>query len=468
MNKRFINLLGILCACPTLLVAQDVEDTTNMVLNPSFEEYEKCPESTIDDDKTHRLIPHWTYPSATTPDYFNKCGKDIVKVPDNFAGYSYPHSGNGYMGSLLTGSSAGSRLEWREYIQGELKKPMKAGVVYCVSFWYKLANRSMFAVDQMSVYFTEQKIANGNETSLNYTPQLNNESGLFLDNTDEWKHYCMLYTAAGNESFFIVGNFKNYDNTNYVVTGKNSQSKTGKSYAYYFFDDFEIRPLTDCEVCACVPKGLETVIVDSVYTGGLDPVTGKIQRIIDDGVISLGISGGTPPYKVEWSNGATGQKLTNLPAGTYTYNVSDQNNCHNSGKVVFVQPEIPEDPFTDGLRNIEEGSALILNNIFFETGKSTLLPQSNAELDKIAEFLAEGTVSQIEISGHTDNVGSDELNLKLSQARAQAVVNYLVSKGINANMLQAKGYGKTRPIDTNLTEQGKSNNRRVEFFVLKK
>ena len=136
--------------------------------------------------------------------------------------------------------------------------------------------------------------------------------------------------------------------------------------------------------------------------------------------------------------------------------------------MVFVQPEIPEDPFTDGLRNIEEGSALILNNIFFETGKSTLLPQSNAELDKIAAFLAEGTVSQIEISGHTDNVGSDELNLKLSQARAQAVVNYLVSKGISASMLQAKGYGKTRPIDTNLTDQGKSNNRRVEFFVLKK
>ena len=464
MNKRFINLLGILCACPALLVAQEIEDETNMVLNPSFEKYEKCPEGYIYNDKSHRLIPHWTYPSFTTPDYFNKCSTGEVKVPDNFAGYSQPHSGNGYMGAILTGSDR----DYREYIQGELKTPMKAGQVYCVSFWYKLANGSMFAVDQMSIYFTEQKIENGNTTYLSYNSQLNNESGLFLDNTDEWKHYCMLYTAAGNESFFILGNFKNYDNTNYVVTGKDVQNKKGKKYAYYFFDDFEIRPLTDCDVFACVPKGLETVIVDSVYTGGLDPVTGKIQRIIDDGVISLGISGGTPPYKVEWSNGATGQKLTNLPAGTYTYNVSDQNNCHNSGKVVFVQPEIPEDPFTDGLRNIEEGSALILNNIFFETGKSTLLPQSNAELDKIAEFLAEGTVSQIEISGHTDNVGSDELNLKLSQARAQAVVNYLVSKGINANMLQAKGYGKTRPIDTNLTEQGKSNNRRVEFFVLKK
>lgn len=461
MKNKLQTLIVALCVCPLFAGAQEVD---NMVLNPGFEEYEKCPEGYTFMDQSHRLIPHWTYPSFTTPDYFNKCSTGDVKVPDNFAGYSQPHSGNGYMGAILTGTDR----DFREYIQGELKSPMKAGQVYCVSFWYKLANGSMFAVDQLSVYFSEQKIANGNKTYLNYKSQLNNQEGLFLDNTEEWKHYCMLYTATGNESFFIIGNFKNYENTNYVVTGKDTKNKKGKMYAYYFFDDFEIRPLTDCHVCACVPKGLETVLVDSAYTGGLDPITGKIQRIVNDGVISLGISGGTPPYSIEWSNGANGQKLTNLPAGTYTYKVTDKNNCHNSGKVTFVQPEIPEDPFTDGLRNIEEGSALVLNNIFFETGKSTLLPQSNAELDKVVAFLAEGTVSKIEISGHTDNVGSDEVNQKLSQDRAQAVVNYLVSKGINANMLQAKGYGKTRPIDTNLTEKGKSNNRRVEFFVLKK
>ena len=104
MNKKFVKLLGILCACPALLTAQEVEDETNMVFNPSFEQYEKCPEGYIYNDKSHRLIPHWTYPSYTTPDYFNKCSTGDVKVPDNFAGYSQPHSGKGYMGAILTGS----------------------------------------------------------------------------------------------------------------------------------------------------------------------------------------------------------------------------------------------------------------------------------------------------------------------------------------------------------------------------
>lgn len=462
IKKSVILVWVIITLIIPKLLSQQIE---NMVLNPGFEEYEKCPEGYTNMDQTHRLIPHWTYPSFTTPDYFNTCSKGEVKVPDNFAGYSIPKSGNGYMGAILSGSDR----DFREYIQGTLKSPMKAGQDYCVSFWYKLASGSKFAVDQLSVYFVAEKIANSNKTYLDYPAQLNNTEGFFLDNTDEWKQFCQIYKATGNEQFFTIGNFKNYDNTNYVVTGKDTKNKKGKAYAYYYFDDVEIRPLLDCNVCACVTKGMETVVIDSFYTGGLDPVTGQLHRIINDGVISLGISGGTPPYNIEWSNGTKNlQKITNLPAGVYKYHVWDQNNCHSRGQIVFNAPIIPDDPFTDGLRNIEQGAALILNNIFFETGKSTLLPQSFDELDKVAAFLAEGTVSLIEISGHTDSDGSDDGNQRLSQSRAQSVVNYLVQKGIDAARLQAAGYGESKPIDTNLTSEGKSKNRRVEFMVLKK
>ncbi|MGD9995167.1 MAG: OmpA family protein, partial [Salinivirgaceae bacterium] len=266
-----------------------------------------------------------------------------------------------------------------------------------------------------------------------------------------------------------VGNFNNYNNTNYVVTGKDTRNKKGKAYAYYYFDLFEIRPLIDCNVCACVPKGMETVVIDSFYTGGLDPITGQLHQIKNDGVISLGISGGSPPYTILWSNGVKNvQKLTNLPAGSYTYEVSDQNNCRSKGTIVFNQPKAPEDPFTEGLKNIEVGAALVLNNIFFETGKSVLLPESYLELDKVVEFLMLGTVSEIEISGHTDSEGSDATNEKLSQSRAQAVVDYLVGKGVSNEKLRAVGYGESKPIDTNLTADGRSKNRRVEFLVLKK
>lgn len=437
----------------------------NMVLNPGFEEYDKCPTGYTFMDQSHKLIPHWTYPTFTTPDYFNKCSKGEVKVPDNFAGYSHPKEGDGYMGSILSGSNR----DFREYFQGTLSGPMQAGQVYCVSFWYKLASGSKFSVDQLSVYFVENKVANSNKTFLNYKPQLNNQEGLFLDNTTNWKQFCQLYTAKGGESFFLVGNFKNYINTNYVVTGKDTKNKKGKAYAYYFFDDFEIRPLIDCNVCACVPKGMETVVIDSSYTGGLDPVTGQLPKRKDDGVISLGISGGTPPYNITWSTGVTNtQRVSNLSSGTYTYEVTDQNNCRSNGTIVFIEPEMPEDPFKEGLRNIEVGAALILNNIFFTTGKSTLLPESYVELDYIVDFLNEGTVSLIEISGHTDNEGSNAINEKLSKERAQSVVNYLVSKGIDSSRLQASGYGESKPMDTNQTSEGRTKNRRVEFLVLKK
>lgn len=96
------------------------------------------------------------------------------------------------------------------------------------------------------------------------------------------------------------------------------------------------------------------------------------------------------------------------------------------------------------------------------------MPTSFEELDKVANFLNEGMVSQIQISGHTDSKGSDELNKGLSQRRAESVVNYLVGKGIAASRMKAVGYGDSRPIDTNQSDDGRSKNRRVEFLVLKK
>ena len=463
MRKLYVKHLMVLSVIFTWFgsYAQD----QNMVLNPSFEEYEKCPEDYTFMDHTHKLIPNWTYPTSTTPDYFNECGSGEVKVPDNFAGYSRAKSGEGYMGAILSGSNR----DFREYIQGTLSSPMLAGQKYCVSFWYKLASGSKFAVDQLSMHFTDLKITNGNKTFLSLKADLTNKEGLFLDNTEEWIQFCQVYTAKGDEQFFVVGNFKDYNNTNYVVTGRDTKNKKGKKYAYYFYDDFEIRPLIDCNMCACVPKDLATVIIDSSYTGGQNPVTGQINKIINDGIISLGISGGQPPYSIDWSNGTKdAQKIKDLKAGSYTYHVSDQNNCHSEGTIVFKEPVLPKDAFTEGLRNIEEGGALILNHIYFKTGKSTLLPTSFEELDKVVVFLKEGTVSLIEISGHTDDVGSDELNQSLSQQRAKSVVKYLVSKGINSQIIKGVGYGESRFLDTNKTKVGRSKNRRVEFLVLKK
>jgi outer membrane protein OmpA-like peptidoglycan-associated protein len=116
---------------------------------------------------------------------------------------------------------------------------------------------------------------------------------------------------------------------------------------------------------------------------------------------------------------------------------------------------------------IEVGLTVRLKNIYFDFDKTTLKEESFVELNKVVDFLNQNPHISIEISGHTDSKGSDEYNLNLSQGRSQSVVDYLIGQGIAANRLQAHGYGETKPIDTNDTEEGRANNRRVEFTVLK-
>ena len=164
----------------------------------------------------------------------------------------------------------------------------------------------------------------------------------------------------------------------------------------------------------------------------------------------------------------TGLELKNLPAGRYIYKASDSYNCQSSDTVVFVQPEIVKDEFLEGLKAIDEGSAVVLENIFFDFNKTDLLPASYAELNKVVQFMLEEDIKLIEISGHTDSEGSDAYNQKLSEGRAAAVVKYLASQGIKPERLQAVGYGESRPVETNQTEAGRAQNRRVEFTLIKK
>lgn len=122
------------------------------------------------------------------------------------------------------------------------------------------------------------------------------------------------------------------------------------------------------------------------------------------------------------------------------------------------------------IRNIElmpvkKGSVAVLKNIFFDFDKYDLKEKSKPELQKIIRFLQENPTVHIEIGGHTDNAGSAVYNQQLSEKRAQAVYRYLVNAGIDMRRLSAKGYGASRPVDTNDTDEGRQANRRIEFTV---
>jgi OmpA-OmpF porin, OOP family len=119
------------------------------------------------------------------------------------------------------------------------------------------------------------------------------------------------------------------------------------------------------------------------------------------------------------------------------------------------------------LQPIEVGLTVRLKNIYFDFDKTTLKSESFVELNKVVDFLKQNETVEIEISGHTDSKGAEIYNETLSQGRSQSVVDYLASQGIENGRLTARGYGEVKPIDTNDTEAGRANNRRVEFTVLK-
>ncbi|MEZ4366588.1 MAG: OmpA family protein [Kofleriaceae bacterium] len=113
-------------------------------------------------------------------------------------------------------------------------------------------------------------------------------------------------------------------------------------------------------------------------------------------------------------------------------------------------------------------SIVIKDKVQFETGSAELLAVSFGLLDDVAAMLVDNPqIESLQVEGHTDSVGSDAANKKLSQGRAESVRTYLVGKGVAAGRLVAKGYGETRPIADNATAEGREQNRRVEFNILK-
>jgi len=163
-----------------------------------------------------------------------------------------------------------------------------------------------------------------------------------------------------------------------------------------------------------------------------------------------------------------GSFLATMPAGKqYALDIAQEGYLFYSQNFSLNQASGIDKPFriTAELKRIKEGASTVLNNIFFDTNKYNLLPESKAELQQLIHFLTINPKVSIEIGGHTDNVGDEKANQTLSQNRAKAVYDYLLSNRIASGRLTFKGYGKSKPIADNLTEEGRKLNRRTEFRI---
>ena len=244
--------------------------------------------------------------------------------------------------------------------------------------------------------------------------------------------FSMIVNSAGNRAYFA------------------SNREEGKGTDIYYFDLYEAaRP-----VAVSYMKGR---VYDAETFIGLPA---KFQ-LID-------LASGELVIELEAGKGE-GRYLVPLPTNRdYALNVSYPGYLFYSENFSFRGIHEKTNPFLKDvpMKPVKKGEKIVLRNIFFKFDKWDLKQESLIELEKLASFLENNPRLRVEISGHTDNIGSDEYNKLLSLRRAEAVVLYLVNHGIDPGRLESKGYGATDPIATNDTEQGRAMNRRTEMKIL--
>lgn len=325
----------------------------------------------------------WWQPTAGSSDYFNACNTRECGMPRNKMGNQQAHEGKAYCGIYC------SQENYREYLQSELKQPLKKGHRYRVGFWASLAEKSPHAVSSLGALLTRDRIEDtaswgilldrevistddGQQQTIayRYKPQVVNHPDSVMDDTKRWFHISGDFIAEGGERFITIGNFNSF-NQSHVVSVDNANAIL--QGAYYYIDDVSLESIDNDDTIAPAP--------------------------------------------------------------------------------VVATPA--------------KGDIVKLDGIYFASGRSDVLPQSYMELQRIKTMLVEHPTMTIELRGHTDNQGTFEFNRQLSEARARAVAQYLIEHGgIDSSRITYVGFGKSKPVDTNDTPEGRGHNRRVELRVL--
>lgn len=236
----------------TALFAQ--EDTTNLVPNGSFEEYNWCPYQTYTMNGFYiTACKYWTMPTQGTSDYFNACSTQydsslqryLFSVPENYIGYQYARTGNAYAGLVYTEGNDSTFVgdaTYAEYIQVKLQQKLKEGKIYKLIFYVSNADNT-YCGNTIGAYFSNEDLQLNTDHVINVTPQYQSDLSVFFCDSTKWFKQEYLFTANGTEQYLIIGVFtKLYESktanlNGHIISGPGAYGAN----EYLYIDDVSLR-----------------------------------------------------------------------------------------------------------------------------------------------------------------------------------------------------------------------------------
>jgi len=221
-------------------------------------------------------------------------------------------------------------------------------------------------------------------------------------------------------------------------------------------------------------KNAWILIVAAVCAGHV-PSMAQDDEIVAEGRILDARSGKGIPAKIRYSSIPTGgifgrfydSAFSFSIFGSAKYQITAESEGYNPRTVIVDPREVFNNTLHRDIALTPRGETIVLNNLIFARGNANIDPKSYAELDEVAQMMKENSRIEIQLEGHTDNVGSPKANLKLSEDRVEAVKKYLASQGVSKNRIKTQAFGGTQPLRNEMTPEARAKNRRVEMRILK-
>lgn len=323
--RNFLNTISLLFLSCLAASGQ------NLIRNAGFENYYTCPDNyTV--EHTKRFIPDWVMPTKGTPDYFNRCSKEMVGVPQNFMGSIFPAEGNGFVGLVLldtpdvkeeidfrdyvhsgplapvTITNANIKkpdtkrrvkpINYREYLQTHLITPLQPNQLYRISFKYALAQHSTFVSNRLGIVFTHNPIKQ-KDGFLPYKPNVFIDTVALFATPGIWVEFADTFRTRGGELYMTIGNFYDDKQTQYFsndISGINTtlqRTILTNQLAYYYIDDVRLEPVKAADAGVLSPRFVPFSMLKHNELSKIDTI-GRFFALLDEVFFDIGQPGTKP------------------------------------------------------------------------------------------------------------------------------------------------------------------------------